>query len=80
MRYFLDIRTGDQVIPDREGEDFIDILLACEHALDVANELEREFSSVADGAVAVLPTAVELVNERRALLLSVPVHNRKSQD
>ena len=74
MRYFLNIRTKDSLIPDPEGDAFSDTDALFEHAKQVVADLERNYPGDTQDETAIVPIALEVVDELGMLVFRLPVN------
>jgi len=74
MRYFLNIRTKDGLIPDPEGDEFADTDALFEHAKHVIADLERNYPADTPDETAIVPIALEVVDELGVLVFRLPVN------
>jgi hypothetical protein len=70
MRYFFHVLTGDGVVPDQVGTEFVSLDMACEEARLTARELALEFPLGTSGTD---PQAVELADGLGNVLFAVSV-------
>jgi hypothetical protein len=73
MRYFLNVRTMDTLLVDEEGDEFPDLGEACNHAIQVASELAREYPLRPGHSLTIVPVALEVLDPSGALVFSTPI-------
>lgn len=74
MRYFLNIRTIDSLLVDEEGNEFPDLGEVCKYALEVAEELAREYPRRPGNQWTIVPLALEVMDRAGKLVFRTPIH------
>jgi hypothetical protein len=71
QHYYLDLREGEKLVRDAEGQDFTDLAAARDEAIIVIRELICD--AVCEGKLP-LHHAIELLDDNRTRLLTVRFH------
>ena len=74
MRYFVNVRSNDAVLVDKDGEEFSDIFEACKYAMQVAAELSQKYPRRLGQKMADMPLALEVLDHSGALIFRTPVY------
>ena len=74
MRFFLNVRANNTLLVDEEGCEFPDLSAACVYAMRIALELARKYPRKPAHQLASYPLALEVVDQRGALVFRTPIH------
>jgi len=73
MRFFLNVRANNTLLLDEEGGEFPDLAAACIHAMRIALELARKYPRAPGNQLASYPLALEVMDQRGALVFRTPI-------